>query len=135
MPDNTNTDADKELAALRQQTSHGDRLDDAADTTTTAPFTETLIAELESIDAGETQKAVSVWDGPFAAFLHALEDHPDEMAAVGTRLQDALGASTDQEVDRSEVIRLTLRLGLTEASPDHMAALREAVQQHAVDKI
>lgn len=135
MSETPETDDDEELAALREQTTHGDRLDEAATSDVTAEFIETLVTELEAIDAGETQKAVSVWDGSFAAFLHALEAHPEQLEMVGTDLQDALDGSTDEPVDRSEVIRLTLRVGLKEASPETFAALQEGVQRHAVDQL
>lgn len=127
-------DTDVDLAALREQTSHGDRLDDAADETATTPFTETIATELAAIDDGETHKTVSVWDGQLAAFLNALEEHPDEMTAVGTALQTALDISPDETVDRSELIRLALRLGFSEAAPDHVQALRQAIQQQATSQ-
>lgn len=135
MTDTPETYDDDELAALREQTTHGDRLDEAATSEATAEFIETIVAELNAIDAGETQKTVSVWDGSFAAFLHALDAHPEQLETVGTDLQEALDASTDEPVDRSEVIRLTLRVGLKEASPETFAALQEGVQQHAVDQL
>lgn len=54
------------------------------------------------------------------------------LAAVGDDLQAALDASTDDPVDRSEIIRLALRVGLKEASPETFAALQDGVQQHAL---
>lgn len=135
MSETPETDDDEELAALREQTTHGDRLDEAATSDVTAEFIETLVTELEAIDAGETQKTVSVWDGSFAAFLHALDAHPDQLDAVGTDLQRALDVSPDEPVDRSELIRLALRVGLKEASPETFAALQDGVQRHAVNQL
>lgn len=141
MPDTPDTetgdddDTADELAALREQTTHGDRLDEAANSEASSAFIETLVAELDAIDAGETQKTVSVWDGSFAAFLHALEAHPEQLDAVGTDLQAALDGDTDEPVDRSEIIRLALRVGLKEASPETFAALQEGVQRHAVNQL
>lgn len=137
----SDTDADDtgaatdELAALREQTTHGDRLDEAAHNEISAEFIETLVSELDAIDAGETQKTVSVWDGSFAAFLRALEAHPEQLDAVGADLQAELDGSADDSVDRSEVIRLALRVGLKEASPETFAALQEGVQRHAVNQL
>lgn len=135
MSETPETDDDEELAALREQTTHGDRLDEAATSDVTAEFIETLVTELEAIDAGETQKTVSVWDGSFAALLHALDAHPDQLDAVGTDLQRALDVSPDEPVDRSELIRLALRVGLKEASPETFAALQDGVQRHAVNQL
>ena len=137
---NTDTETDddtddEELAALREQTTHGDRLDEAANTTVSPAFIDTLVDELEAIDAGDTQKTVSVWDGSIAAFLHALEDHPAQLEAVGDDLQAALEVSPDEPVDRSDIIRLALRVGLAEASPEAFKALQEGVQRHAVNQL
>lgn len=133
MTDDTNTN-DDELAALREQTTHGDRLDEAAADAVSPAFVETLVDELEAIEAGDTQKTVSVWDGSLAAFLAALEAHPEEMEAVGADLQAALDAS-EREIDRSEIIRLAIRVGLSEAAPEAFSALQTGVQQHAVNQL
>lgn len=143
MPETPNSDADTDdtgdatddLAALREQTTHGDRLDEAANNEISSEFIDTLVSELDAIDAGETQKTVSVWDGSFTAFLHALEAHPEQLDAVGADLQAALDVPTDEPVDRSEVIRLALRVGLKEASPETFVALQKGVQQHAVKQL
>lgn len=132
---NSNPDDDDELAALREQTTHGDRLDEAAETPIPPAFIETVVSELEAIEAGETQKTVSAWDGSIAALLHALEEHPDQLEAVGEDLRTALDVSADESVDRSEIIRLALRVGLAEASPETFKALKKGVQQHAVNQL
>lgn len=135
MSETPDVNDDEELAALREQTTHGDRLDEAANSAVSAAFVDTIVDELDAIDAGETQKTVSVWDGSVAAFLHALETHPEQLETVGADLQAALESSPDEPVDRSEVIRLALRVGLKEASPETFAALQEGVQQHAVKQL
>jgi len=87
MPETPNPDDTDDLTALREQTTHGDRLDEAANNEVSSEFIDTLVSELDAIDAGETQKTVSVWDGSFTAFLHALEAHPEQLDAVGADLQ------------------------------------------------
>lgn len=121
---------DEELAALREQTSQGDRIDQAASAEQKQVLVEAIVEELEAIDAGEQQKTLSVWDGALAAFIRALEDNPDQMEAVGHSLQQRLGTDT-AEIDRSEVLRLALRLGFQEAAPEEFDAVRDAVQKHA----
>ena len=121
---------DEELAALREQTSQGDRIDQAASAEQKQALAEAIVEELEAIDAGEQQKTLSVWDGALAAFIRALEDNPDQMEAVGHSLQQRLGTDT-AEIDRSEVLRLALRLGFQEAAPEEFDAVRDAVQKHA----
>lgn len=122
---------DEELAELREKTDRSSRLDEDAGADELGAFRDRVLAELEAIDAGERQKTLSVWDGPLAAFVAALEDTED-LEAVGTALQAELDLETDAEaLDRSEVLRLALRLGFREASPEHLEAAREAARSHA----
>jgi len=121
---------DDELAALREQTSQGDRLDEAASDEKKRGLTEAIVTELEAIDNGEQQKTVSVWDGHIAAFIRALEENPERLEDVGHALQRQLELD-ESEVDRSEVLRLGLRLGFQEAAPDEFEAIREAARKQA----
>lgn len=121
---------DDDLAALRERTSHGDRLDEAPAAEQRQVLVDAIIAELEAIDRGEQQKTVSVWDGPLAAFVRALEANPDQLEEVGHALQRELDLEAS-EVDRSEILRLALRLGFKQAAPDTFEAVREAARQQA----
>lgn len=122
---------DPDLDALREATNHGDRLDEAAEEVDREDLRDSVGKYLDEIDSGERQKTVSVWDGEVAALLAALEDHPDHLEAVGDSLREALNLDTDAEVDRSDVIRFALRLGLREAAPKEMETVRKAVQDRA----
>lgn len=121
---------DDELAALREQTSHGDRIDEAAAEGEKHELVEDIVAELEAIDAGEQQKTISVWDGHLAAFIRALEANPDRMDDVGHALQRQLDIE-EEDVDRSEILRLALRLGFREGAPKEFEAVREAARKRA----
>jgi len=118
-----------ELAALREQTSQGDRLDEAPSDEKKRDLTKAIVAQLEAIDDGEQQKTVSVWDGHIAAFIRALEE-TDRLEDVGHALQHQLDID-ESDVDRSEVLRLGLRLGFQEAAPDEFEAIREAARKQA----
>lgn len=124
------TEEDDELAALREQTSHGDRIETAATEEDRRDLVEDILAELDAIEAGEKQKTVSVWDGHLAAFIRALEENPDRLTEVGHALQQQLDVEQG-EVDRSELLRLALRLGLQEAAPQEFEAVREAAREQA----
>lgn len=121
---------DDDLAALRDQTAQGDRLDEAAAAEQQHDLTAAIVSELEAIDNGEQQKTVSVWDGHMAAFIRALEANPERLEDVGHALQRELDID-DGDVDRSEVLRLGLRLGFHVAAPEEVDAIREAVRTHA----
>jgi len=122
---------DADLDELRAATDHGDRLDEAAEQADREDLRDSVAEYLAEIDSGERQKTVSVWDGEVAALLAALEDHPEDMARVGDSLRKTLGVEADEDVERSDVIRLALRLGLREAAPEEMETVREAVQERA----
>lgn len=122
--------SDEDLDALREQTSQGDRLDEAAKADDRQSLVDDIIGELEAIDNGEKQKTVSVWDGPLAAFVRALEANPEQMDEVGRALQNRLDVD-EGDIDRSEILRLALRLGFQEAASEEFDAIREAVRDHA----
>lgn len=106
----------------------GDRLETAATTQETADLTASILEELEAIEAGERQKTVSVWDGSLAALLGALETHDAEREALVAALRDALDAPAGNG-DRSEILRLALRLGIQEAAPEYLDAIRDATRE------
>jgi hypothetical protein len=121
---------DTDLETLKEQTSHGDRLDSAADKADRQALVDDIIAELDAIDAGDQQKTVSVWDGHLAAFIRALEQNPEHLDAVGEGLQQHLDVDVD-DVDRSVVLRLALRAGFQDAAPEQFEAIREAAREQA----
>jgi hypothetical protein len=122
--------SDEDLEALREQTAQGDRLDEAASAAATQAFVEDIVAELEAIDDGEQQKTVSLWDGPTAAFVRALENNPEQLATVEENLQQRLDVD-EGEMNRSDLLSLALRLGFQTAAPEQFDAVRDAVEQHA----
>ena len=133
MSDDDNADAE-DLAALREQTSQGDRLDEAAAEEEQQALVEAIVTELEAIEDGEQQKTVSVWDGHLAGFIRALEANPDHLEEVGQALQRQIDVEAG-EIDRSTVLRLGLRLGLQEAAPEEFDSLREAVRKQATKNL
>ncbi|KZX49697.1 hypothetical protein JZX76_09730 [Haloarcula hispanica] len=121
---------DPDLEDLKAQTSQGDRLDSAAKEVDRQDLVDDIVDELETIDAGDQQKTVSVWDGQLAAFIRALEGNPEHLDAVGNGLQEQLDIE-ETETDRSSVLRLALRVGFQEAAPEQFEAVREAVRKQA----
>lgn len=121
--------ADEELDELREATERGDRLQEDARHEATAAFRKGVVEMLNELEAGERQKTVSVWDGGLAAFVGALEETGD-LEPVGVALQETLNQEADPNgIDRSEVLRLALRLGFREAAPEYLDAAREVVQE------
>lgn len=127
-------DPDDELDRLRRRTETGSRIEEAPTQEARRELRDAIRAELAAIEEGERQKTVSVWDGPVAALIAALEDRPDDLERVGERLQAALDTDAGQ-IDRSELLRLALRLGFREGAPEAMDALRDAVREHSVEDL
>lgn len=120
---------DDDLEELRRQTDRRSRLDEEAGKADTADFQARVQTALEELDAGDRQKTLSVWDGPLAAFVAALDE--EDMEAVGTQLQATLGVDEDPAaIDRSEVLRLALRAGFREAAPEYLESAQAAVREH-----
>lgn len=126
---------DDELRQLREQTAGGDRLDQAGERDDRRQLVEAIVTALDEIDDGERQKTVSVWDGRVSAYLAALDEQPEARAALADVLADEFDRDVPSDVDRSDLIRLLLRLGIRTAAPDHLDALREAVREQAVDDL
>lgn len=128
---------DDELEALREQTESGDRIDQAGADIERAALQETIEANLAEVNSGDRQKTVSVWDGEIAALVAALEadEHSDALQAIGEALRAEFDVSSTEAVDRSEVLRRALRLGLQQAAPSYMDTLREAVREHATQDL
>jgi 6-phosphogluconate dehydrogenase len=133
MPDDQE---DIDLEKLKRQTSHGDRLDTDADNDAQQELADAILDELGRIGAGEEQKTISVWDGPTAALVRALDDNPEQRAAVGKSLYRQLDVESDDDpIERSELVRYALRLGFKQAAPDTFEVLREAVQEYATQDL
>jgi hypothetical protein len=132
MPD----DEDIDLEELKRQTSHGDRLDTDADNDAQQELAEAILSELARIDAGEEQKTISVWDGPVAALVRALDENPEQRVEVGEALCRQLDIErNDEPIERSELVRYALRLGFKQAAPEQFEILREAVREHATQNL
>jgi len=129
----TNGD-DDELEQLRQETDVGTRADSSTPSESSGDLEAAIIEVLEEIEAGETGKTLSLRDGRLTALIRGLEE-TDGLEDVGTALQEELEREVDPDaVDRSEVLRLAVRLGLQEAAPDVVDAAREGYAEHASDQ-
>ena len=129
-------DDDIDIEELKRQTSHGDRLDSDADNDAQQELADAILSELAAIDAGDKQKTISIWDGPTAALVRALDEQPAQQRDVGEALRRQLDlAETDEPIERSELVRYALRLGFKQAAPEKFTTLREAVQEHATQDL
>lgn len=131
----TDDTTEEELQELREQTDVGTRIqgkrsaDDAE-----AILEDTIVDILGAIDDGEVSKTLSLRDERLTALLRGLEE-TGNLDDVGNELREELGREhTDEAIDRSEALRLAVRVGLQEAAPDTVEAARDAYARHASER-
>ncbi len=125
---------DEELEELRQKTDIGTRAESSTSGSQPSDLEDSMVALLGDIEAGEVSKTLSVRDSRLTALIRALEE-TGELADVGIALQEELGRGTDaSEIDRSELLRLAVRLGLQEAVPEALDTARDAYARHASER-
>lgn len=125
--------SDPDLEELRQQTQRTDRLAEPEETGEEGDeLQDELVAALGAIESGEQAKTFAARDATVTALLTTLDGNEEALEEVGVALQEALGRDVDPEaLDRSEIVRLAVRLGLQEAAPEYLDALAEASAEHA----
>ena len=125
--------SDPDLEELRQQTQRTDRLaEPGTEDDDEEELVEALVDALETIDDGEQAKTFAARDTSVTALLMTLDDREADLEAVGTSLQEALGREIDRSaLDRSEIVRLAVRLGLREAAPEYLDLLADASGEYA----
>lgn len=125
--------SDPDLEELRQQTQRTDRLAEPSPSEDeNDELLEALVDALGDIDSGEQAKTFAARDASVTALLSTLADREEDLEAVGTSLQGALDREIDRdELDRSEIVRLAVRLGLREAAPEYLDLLADASGEYA----
>ena len=91
------------------------------------PLEAAIGGALERVEAGDASKSLSLRDAQLAALIQGLEEQQEDLTTVGVALQEALGREADPgAIDRSEILRLAIRVGLREAAPEVVETAREA---------
>lgn len=131
---------DADVEKLRKRHQKGSRVTGAAAESEESanevnPLEKAMATAFAQIEAGETAKSLSVRDGQLASLIHGLEAESDELEAVGIALQKALDREPDPDViDRSEVLRLAVRVGLRETAPEVVETARNAQARHLANQ-
>lgn len=128
MSDDDGPDIDQ----LREETSSGDRIAQAESDDDRDALQASIVEQLEAIERGETQPALTVWDEYLAALFGALDaDHPEELEALYQDVVDELDAEVDEEVTKTATLRLLLRCAMRDLAPEQLEITREAAAEHA----
>lgn len=125
---------DEELEQLREDTELGTRAEDSTLGEETTNLEDAMVALLADVEAGEISKTLSVRDERLTALVRALEE-TGGLDDVGEALRKELEREGDPDgTDRSEMIRLAVRLGLQEAAPRVLDTARDASARHASEQ-
>ncbi|MFC6838363.1 hypothetical protein [Halomarina ordinaria] len=122
-----------ELDELRELTDPGSRVKQPAKEDDVDELETAIVEALEAINQRGKAKTLSVRDERLAAVIYGLEA-TGEIETVGASLQSALGRDVDDSVDRSELLRLALRVGLQEAAPEVIETAKSAQIRHMTDQ-
>ncbi len=109
----------------------GSTLDEEAKATDR--FVDDLAAALGAVERGDVAKTVSFRDGRTAALFNALGENDSELQQAVEDARAAAGVDDDSEGDRSELLRLLVRLGLNEVTPRLADAEKQARMQRIED--
>ena len=107
----------------------GSTLDEEAKATDR--FVDDLAAALGAVDRGDVAKTVSFRDERPAALFNALGENDTELQQAVDDVRAAAGVDNDSPGDRSELLRLLVRVGLNEVTP----RLAEAEKQARMKRI
>lgn len=122
---------DDELEQLRQDTTKSKRTDAAAEQQQNELY-EDIVDELRAIDESG-QKTVAVRDESLTALLSALDERDDDLEDAVDQLAEVAGRDVDSAT-KSELVRLAVRVGLQEATPELWDEVLEAKKARAVDQ-
>ncbi|KOX93246.1 hypothetical protein [Halorubrum tropicale] len=94
-------------------------------------FEDDLLDAVTERNESGAQRSVSIWDGDIAALLDALEENPDRAEQLVERASDEFDISIDDDVDRSEIVRVLIISGLAAVDPEVKDSWRDAIGKHA----
>lgn len=109
---------DPDLDELREQTQSGNRISEAKKHQRT--FEDHVADALDRVDDGDINRTISLYDTRLAALVAALEADDETRHQVVGDLRAELGDDSPvdlDDVDRSELLGLAIRVGLKTASP------------------
>lgn len=128
------TGTDDELEELREQTDVGTRAESETASGEASDLEDAIVTLLSEVENGDVSKTLSVRDEQLAALIRGLEE-TENLDDIGQSLKENLGRDGDADgTDRSELLRLAVRLGLQEAAPGVIETARDANARHASER-
>jgi len=96
-------------------------------------FVDDLAAALGAVERGDIAKTVSFRDERTAALFNTLGENPSELQQAIEDARAAACVDDDSEGDRSELLRLLVRVGLSEVTPGLADAEKQARMKRIED--
>lgn len=122
-----------EVKELREQTETTSRAQQQPDD---EPDLVASIADhLAAVENGEKENTFAVRDDAIVALLAALDDDPEQIQRVGEAFAEYLDREISEDYDRSEIVRLAIRAGLTAVVPEIYDDLADAQAQRARENV
>jgi len=119
-------DPDEILAAQKENKRHTTD----PDTNGSSPaLEEAIVRAFEEIDAGNRPQNLTVRDEKLAALFGGLED-ADRLDELMTRAAEQIGAEPPEKVTRANTLRMLIRAGLVESTPDILETSKRAREQY-----
>ena len=94
-------------------------------------FVEDLAKAMGGVESGEVSKTISFRDERTAALFQALKDNPERLQSTVEMLRAEVGIDDDSGGDRSELLRLLVRVALRDVTPE----LAEAEKRARIQRI
>lgn len=119
---------DPDIDELREQTEMTDR---ASMESVPDDFEDDLLEKISERNESGSQRSVSIWNANIAALLDALEQNPERGEEIVNQAAEKFDISVDDDVDRSEIVRVLFMSGLAATDPDLMESWRGAIGEYA----
>lgn len=94
-----------------------------------------ITAALGDVANGDQSQMIGFRDQSIAALLLALERNENELNYLGNELKTSLGQTQQETFNRSEIIRLAVRVGLQQAAPDYYERLTAAAVEYTRESL
>lgn len=119
---------EEEIEALKKKTDTGTRAEEPGEVSD--EFRENLDEALKLRMASGAQRSVGLWDGELAALIDTIDDNSDRMEKFATNARDALGIEEENDLDKSETVRLGVLFAIKKLDPELWDEWRDAVAEY-----
>jgi len=133
MSDDKQSEALQRLQQSQEQTRTSSEAVEAAETDDSKALEDVVAEAFESLDNGDLHPNVTFRDEKLAALMHAL-DETNRLDDVADAAAGELDREFDEDVGKSDVYRLLIRVGLTTVAPSTTEAVKDGYRQFQMEQ-